>query len=421
MGVVTMSGMLMVSLGEPINIWLPLLLFALLPLLLSFVTAALQWQQPGTGSWQAGGVAPGVIPRLVLRLLHVEDQAHDHAHDQTGELKHESHASRQQTDRQWQAYRESPRLISPWLQWQLQRAGSLFMLFAMLTFFVVATFQDIRFVWSSTFIQQATTMTAVFEVIALPWSWLLAAPSLEVVQASHLSQLGHSLSTEVPTSVSASIAASVPASTATPTGAAAETLWPFVVMTILFYGLLPRVLLLLLFRQQVRTRLEASICESGRVEAFLNGQQQEASEHALEVEQADAPLEEQLIDADTNSRIGWRLMDESWSLNRNLGLGDWQEDERWLASDDSVLPQPVQVLVAFWQTPTGEFEDCLQLLRQNNSDVSLLLLKPDNSADNSADKSADDASGNAREAAQLRTWQYFAEKCHISMMTGRSL
>merc|ERR1711879_455691 len=52
MGVVTMSGMLMVSLGEPINIWLPLLLFALLPLLLSFVTAALQWQQPGTGSWR---------------------------------------------------------------------------------------------------------------------------------------------------------------------------------------------------------------------------------------------------------------------------------------------------------------------------------------------------------------------------------
>jgi len=347
MGIVTMLGMMAVTLGQPVNIWLPLLLFALLPLVLSLTTLLLQWLplSPNTQSW---------LPAVWQRLL--------------------------SSDTSWHWCRESPRLLNPWLQWQLQRAASLFMLCAMLTFFVVALFQDIRFVWSSTFIQQDATMLAVFEVLCWPWSWALPAPSLEAVQASRLGMDYQPL---------------------------AEPLWPLVVMSILFYGLLPRLLLMGMFRRQLRSRLVWAVQESGRVEAFLNLQQLERSQNALVVEAETPTLEVESVEHPQGSQVGWRLMDDTESLSWNLGMGDWQDDEHWLTSEQSHLAAPVQILVTFWQTPTGEMEDCLLMLKDNNPDMSLVLLQAQDETE--------------RDQAQLRTWQYFAEKCQLPLRTEATL
>ncbi len=355
MGVLSMLGLLAVNLGDPVNVWVPIFLFALIPLVFSMITAVIVLVQPGRfDSVQAGskGVLIGVLQRLMSR----------HGRD-------------------W--YRDSPRLFVPWVQWQLQRSACLFMVCALITFFGFATFQDVRFVWSSTFIQQDSTMLAVFSGIALPWEWFLGGLSLESIQASRLNPVSGS-----------TVAMAV----------AVEPLWPFVIASVVCYGLLPRLILLCVFRRQLRQRLISNIEGAGSVEAFLNRHQQESSQNALVVALDEAPVVSgDVIVEGQGYQIGWRLSEAAQlscgPLVRNLGLGEWEEDESWLLSDHCPSDKPMTMLVAFWQTPTGECEDCLQLLRLNNMNVSLVLLGV--------------VVSNERERAQLRSWQFFGEKCRV--------
>ena len=349
MGCITMAGLLSVGLGSPINLWLPLVLFALLPLLMSLLSS--------TQLWSGGRTRPGHGYLWLLKVFRLQSRP------------------------DWLT--ESPRLIWPWLNWQLQQAACVFLVAALLTFFGFATFQELHFVWSSTFIQQDDTMMTVLAAMSVPWSWWLPSPGLDVVQATR-----YGTESDVQTG-----------------------LWPLVVAAIVFYGLLPRIVLLLLFRRQLKQRLVDSIECSGTVEAFLNHQLQQVSQHALAVDDTqieDVPVQ---VTVDATSDLGWRLANQGQSDNavmpnlvRNLGLDDWQEEERWLASDAVALPHPVRMLVDFWQTPTGELEDCLQPIQANNSQLTLVLIHAP------ANRDAE------REQAQLSSWRYFADNAGVTLV-----
>jgi hypothetical protein len=99
--------------------------------------------------------------------------------------------------------------------------------------------------------------------------------------------------------------------------------------------------------------------------------------------------------------ISWQQPQSAQLVVKNLGSDDWAEDERWLHSAEAARSQPVRVLVDSLQTPTGELADCLDLLRQKNSSVVLVLqAKP---ADNS------------RYTLQLKSWQFFAKRNRITL------
>ena len=367
MGVIAMSGLLAVGLGSPINLWLPLFLFAFLPLLMSLVTSTQLWRADTAPVTRKFG--------LLLKLLKLE--------------------------RHRDLLTESPRLMWPWLNWQLQRAACVFMVFALLTFFLVATFQELNFVWSSTFIQSSASMAQILSVIATPWSWMLPAPTPELVEAARFDALG--LAGER-------------------TSYQSSQLWPFVIASMLFYGLMPRVALLILFRRQLKKRLTDSVEQSGTIEVFLNRQLQQVSQQALDVEESDAGIEHLAarVSESTSSLLGWRLSAgdaESRGLARNLGLDDWQVEAEWLASDAAVMPNPVRMMVGFWQTPTGELEDCLQQIKAKNPQTELVLME----APAAFTGSGTVGMAGDREQAQLSSWRYFAEKVTLPLVIEETL
>jgi hypothetical protein len=95
---------------------------------------------------------------------------------------------------------------------------------------------DLRFGWQSTYPVDAARAHAVVQVLSAPWSWAApqAMPRLDAIAATRYSQ--------------GQPAYTLPAE-------AAHAWWPFLVASVLVYGLLPRLLLLLVLRLGQRRRL----------------------------------------------------------------------------------------------------------------------------------------------------------------------
>jgi hypothetical protein len=98
----------------------------------------------------------------------------------------------------------------------------------------------------------------------------------------------------------------------------------------------------------------------------------------------------------THDLIGWQSATHSFALVRVLGVGDWQDDEQWLTSDQAKRKKPVFVLTDIWATPTGELADCLVELKKRNHSVTLVLISQ--------------PTLEARTDTQIRSWQFFAEQ-----------
>lgn len=342
LGVGTMLGVLAVSLGQAVNIWGPLLAFAILPFVF-FLFSLVMLLKPGRSN---------LMYHPMLRSLAKAMRLH--------------------------TYQASSTLLFPWLQWQWQRAGSLFLVTAILTFFVYATFQDVHFVWSSTFIDDDAVMHRLFSLLAWPWHWWVAAPSLESVVENRL-HTGVTL----------------------PARGNAEPLWPFVIYCISVYGLLPRLLLVWIYRWRLKAKLKRTILDSASVDVFLNVQQHDISRAALNVvPDNDLPVEIS-IQPENQELIGWCLQDSRWALLHNLGMGRWQDDTQWLETFQVHASKEVLVLVDFWQTPVGELADCLNALRPRCTDLNLVLINTDQSS--------------TRSDAQWRSWSFFAERCHVAL------
>jgi len=344
-GFATMAGALNYNLNQPINIWLPLALFAFLPLLLTLSSFYFSVLSPAKQHVDGHPLLSILVKKLNL----------------TPFLPYKN-------------------LLLPWLFWQSQALALLFSISALLGFFVLATFQDYRFAWSSTLITDNATMTQLMSLLSWPWHWLIASPSVELISQSRMMVQDASFH-----------------------GVSGENWWLTLVMAMIVYGILPRLLLALCLRHRLVKQLRWSIVNSGDIEQFLVAQSHQTSHNPILSELGSTTLDTIDIHHPDVDLITWQQPESTLATVKNLGNANWLEDEQWLNSPASMRANPVLVIVDPAQTPTGELADCIDLLQQHNS-VELVLFSSEIDAD--------------RYASQLKSWQYFATHHHITLKKG---
>lgn len=410
-GSITMAGVLAASVSGAINLWLPLFLFAFIPLLFSAASLI-------RAVWVSTSDTPPPGYQWLSRHYDLP------------------------------AFRSHPTLLAPWLATRWQSLSALTLTGGLICFMVFATFQEVQFYWSSTFIQDSQTMAQMLSWVSLPWQFWAGSPSVAQVMASqyHLTGTGF-------------------------TGSA--TLWQFIILSILHYGLLPRLLLILLFHLQLKKRLTQEIQHSGILEQFFNCQQQIVShqpllpEHQISPDQKDSMADEehtidsenaesvsrQAVSTETESAsteaesksteitspetanlkitapeaddtehteadteqtetvnaqktdqclLGWRLNHPQSQIQKNLGTGSWREDEQWLTQLSLSDQQSVTLFAGLWQTPTGELADVLELLHSKDVQPELIIL--------------DDGCAPERSDLMLNSWQFFARQHKIDLI-----
>ncbi len=347
-GFTTMVGVLNVREQAFINIWVPLALFAFLPFLLTLSSFYFSFLSPSKHNLHHHPLLHWLIHKLQLQ--------------------------------QFTPYKN---LLLPWLFWQLQTAAILFSTSALLSFFLLATFQDYLFGWSSTLISDNSTMTQLMNIISWPWHRLIDAPTAELIQQTRFSALASDLS------------------------ATANNLWWItLVMAIVVYGILPRLLLALLLRQQFIQQLRTNIQNSSDVEQFIVVQQHQASRDPIQSDNAITESSMVSLPAANSVVISWQQTELSFPIEKKLGTADWLQDEEWLNSTACHFDKPVLVIIDPMQTPTGELADTIELLQQHNSSVSLVLY-PINTDD-------------MRYQQQQKSWQFFAQKHDIALKEGQA-
>lgn len=389
LGALTMLGVLMAHAGSAINIWAPLFLFAFLPFIFSLLS--------------------GFLPLFISAERCSKPMAYNLLAKHLNLPEFERHRV----------------LLQPWLSGQLQKGASFALLGGLACFFVFATFQQVSFYWSSTFITDSTTMTQVFHWVALPWQWWLEAPSQVLVAASQ-----HRLTAEAIVQGHSS------------------ALWQFIVMAVLCYGLLPRLVLIAIFRGQLKQRLSQAIEVSSLFEQFLNRHQQTFSIDPVMPDRSEQNLAEsdttdrqderasvenihqvQEVETDNNASVliddalgadlllGWRLAQPDSRISKNLGTGSWLDDETYLESlggsavqvstpmssqsTSSAGSQTVALLVEAWQTPTGELADVVEIVSEQKIQIELWLIGLDAQPE--------------RSGMMLKTWQFFAKQHQVAL------
>lgn len=271
-------------------------------------------------------------------------------------------------------------------KWQIfswsQLFGVAFNTAALVSIFILIATRDVAFGWSSTLAIDPLAILGLTDMLSWPWhTWLpTAVPDLQLVEASHYFRLQNSAATVEP-----------------------ETLghwWPFVMLCLGFYGLLPRLLLLLFTRFQLSSAYTRTLHYfPGRREvlARLNSavvetrakQHDDANE---DVVTEPAKSESQLMGGALNL-VDWTglvldkttLIDEiqlvgQFSLAKAFSAGlkhKLEEDEkviRQLGRMDKNIP--IGILVKSWEPPLGELADFIDDLRQAVARQQIIYLLP---------------------------------------------
>ena len=241
-----------------------------------------------------------------------------------------------------------------------------FALFASLTLFLSFVFNDLPFYWSTSIDNLDDFFLAVFSLLDSPWqSWLPAAAFDE-----HWFQLAQNGDTSQHVGELSRI-------------------WPFVMLLLISYNLVPRLLILLMVLFSNYRFLRAQP---------LTQQHVSQPQTPLAVTQIEKVPQNEL---ELWPIIGWQLAQQGHGITHNFGLNDWQQDIDILKQLNS--PQ-VFVCVLPQQSPTLELMDFI-----NASEVKiagLLLL-------------------NQHEASQgqIVSWQNYAQRFQLRCIAyqGESL
>ncbi len=236
---------------------------------------------------------------------------------------------------------------------------------------VLVTVTDLAFGWSSTLELDPEIVHRVFAALSAPWqSWLPGAvPDAELVARSRYFRLET-------------------VQIGTEQAAALGTWWPFVLMTILVWGLLPRLVLLGVGQWRRGAALRSLLCRNPEVVALLDRLRPPRVDFGSEQPGEDLPRAADAAAApdfawdDGTAIVIWNgAMDEEaarhW-LERRLGTSGGPlvslnvRDLSDLPGDASALPRApdfpggaerVVVYSKGWEPPLLEFADLLKVLR----------------------------------------------------------
>lgn len=250
---------------------------------------------------------------------------------------------------------------------------------------ILVAVSDLAFGWSSTLDLDTDTVYGAFSFLSLPWqSWLPGAvPDLELVSASRY----YRLETQ-PVSIAEA--------------AALGAWWPFVLMTILVWGLLPRIGLLLLGLWRRRLAVRSLLNRNPEVLALLDRLRPphvdfgpELPEEAGAGAGAKAPAPPAASDQGVAILVWNQALAEdaarAWlrdhfgsaagtvlAVGARRGAGGWAEALADLPGSRAV---PLNRLVIFskgWEPPLLEFADFLEALRAAVGAAATILVVPIN-------------------------------------------
>lgn len=199
-------------------------------------------------------------------------------------------------------------------------------------FLFLLLFSDLAFGWRSTLLEGPQTLSRLVSWLALPWQswWEAAHPSAWLVESTRFFRIQ-------PQAVEPALAGAW---------------WPFLLASILFYNLLPRVLLLL--GLWVRLRLLSAL------PVVVDGGTPPTGRPAVDPLQAEHPGHWQEAPV-----IFWEMPEAADTpLRLWLGNGGWQEDEdklrRWLQGAGTRLVWQVHAE----RSPVAELADLIALAGQ---------------------------------------------------------
>ncbi|MCF6226002.1 MAG: DUF2868 domain-containing protein [Xanthomonadales bacterium] len=271
-------------------------------------------------------------------------------------------------------------------KWQVFSWSQLFAvafnLAALISVFGLIASRDIAFGWSSTLDIDPDAILSVTNMLSWPWhAWLPASvPDLQLIETSQYFRVQNTAVQVSP-----------------------EVLghwWPFVMLSLLFYGLLPRLLLLMFCkvqlgaayahafqhfpgRQELLTRLNSAVIETraseheSNTDAFISASDTEKPQR----------ISEALI------LINWagfefdntKLLDDLMSIGQftkktmfKAGINCRLEDDEQVIAEISKLDAgaPIGLILKAWEPPLGELADFIADLRKIGSPQRMIYLLP---------------------------------------------
>jgi hypothetical protein len=157
--------------------------------------------------------------------------------------------TRERLDAAWGRGQAWERLTAPLRRWLLlsasQAAAVAFQLGALSAALALVVFSDLSFGWSTTLEVDAQALQRVTDLLSAPWAalWPAARPSPELIEASRFYRIAQGPDPTVPL-------------------ATYGRWWPFVLMTLAVYGLLPRLAFLAVARARLRRALRRAFLEA---------------------------------------------------------------------------------------------------------------------------------------------------------------
>ena len=251
-----------------------------------------------------------------------------------------------------------------------------FFLGALILALLLVAFTDLAFGWSTTLELEAGLVHRIFDALALPWSgWLPAAvPDAELVSASRY----YRLEDAVPPDVSR-----------------LGAWWPFVCMTLLVYGLLPRVVILLwvAWRRQVAGR--RLLLDHPQVRALIDRMTSPLVQHEAPVvaganEPAGTPAPGATLSpgganvliwnkaVDAGSCAGWLQQQFAIEVGAIIELGTYQSRREMGAVLEAMERSHERLVLVTkgWEPPLLEFLDLIEDLRNRWGDAVSITVVP---------------------------------------------
>lgn len=244
---------------------------------------------------------------------------------------------------------------------------------------VLVTVTDLAFGWSTTLDLDAASVAQLFGFLAFPWqSWLPSAvPDLGLVEASRIYRLETS---------------TVDEAQAVQLG----TWWPFVLCTILVWGLLPRLLLLAAGVWRLAAATRALLCQHAEVLALLDRlkpprvdfgpEEQPAARQTMGAVAAPPAVEpdSRTIAVVWNGALGVDAANRWGQTHLGGAFGDLfslssRSGQAGTQAELARLPEKLSRVVVFtkgWEPPLLEFADFLRALRRVLGASVVLIVVP---------------------------------------------
>jgi hypothetical protein len=261
-----------------------------------------------------------------------------------------------------------------------------FNLGALASVLYLVAFSDLAFSWSTTLQVEATDLRRWTDLLSAPWAGLFpdARPSQQLIESTRYFRLQDG---SFPSAVS-------------PVGLGGW--WPFLIMSMLVYGLVPRLITWFVARQRFRSALNASFrsfpgvgdvlarLNSELVETAAQGQENGIADRDGDVQDVGAQIDiadrsvtvvdwSAVVDDETQAREWLRQSAgvNAISWNRAGGALPIEQDARTI---DDVAEQAggvdVLVLVKSWEPPMAELFDFLRELRAQVPQERMILIAP---------------------------------------------